>query len=165
MAIIDPKPTVFKGTQYKSRLEARWAVYLDKHKGVKSYSYEPVTFREIGIAYTPDFRVRSYAALRPEFFLEIKPAAPARDYLYSLKDVANAFSVDICVAYGSFYQEEPNVIFIGPNSYQVAALFTAVPLRSTLLFDAVAFHAASGYRFDLAQPERTPRVKKKRRRR
>ena len=50
---IKPIETVYNGYRFRSRLEARWAVFFDA-LGVK-YEYEPEGFEMDGIRYLPDF--------------------------------------------------------------------------------------------------------------
>jgi len=58
---IKPIETVYKGYRFRSRLEARWAVFFDS-LGVK-YEYEPEGFRcSDGSAYLPDFRVMCHGS-------------------------------------------------------------------------------------------------------
>lgn len=64
--------TVFKGHLFRSRLEARWAVFFDQFiRGGLKWEYEPEGFDLDGAYYLPDFRVTS-----PEgqvTWYEIKP--------------------------------------------------------------------------------------------
>ncbi len=53
MTTIRPIPTHYNGYHFRSRLEARWAVFLDQI-GVR-YSYEPQGYAMNGTAYLPDF--------------------------------------------------------------------------------------------------------------
>lgn len=57
--------TVYNGYRFRSRLEARWAVFFDA-MGIK-YQYEPEGFEFDGIRYLPDFYL-------PElnYFVEVK---------------------------------------------------------------------------------------------
>lgn len=58
---IKPIETLYHGYRFRSRLEARWAVFLDS-LGVK-YEYEPEGFRlPDGSMYLPDFRVMCHAS-------------------------------------------------------------------------------------------------------
>ena len=58
---IKPIETIYNGYRFRSRLEARWAVFLDS-LGVK-YEYEPEGFRlPDGSMYLPDFRVMCHAS-------------------------------------------------------------------------------------------------------
>ena len=51
---IKPIETVYNGYKFRSRLEARWAVFFDA-AGIR-YEYEPEGFRtENGLCYLPDF--------------------------------------------------------------------------------------------------------------
>lgn len=61
-------PTKYKGVLFRSRLEARWAVYFDL-LGVK-WQYEPEGYQLSSGNYCPDFFCES-------FFVEIKPTYDA----------------------------------------------------------------------------------------
>lgn len=50
---IKPIETIYNGYRFRSRLEARWAVFFDA-AGIK-YQYEPEGFEIKGIRYLPDF--------------------------------------------------------------------------------------------------------------
>lgn len=50
--------TVYNGYRFRSRLEARWAVFFDA-LGVK-YEYEPEGFVKNNVMYLPDFRVKCW---------------------------------------------------------------------------------------------------------
>jgi len=53
---IQPIPTKYKGIEFRSRLEARWAVFFDTLE--IRWEYEPECFDlGNGIYYTPDFKV------------------------------------------------------------------------------------------------------------
>ena len=67
MAGIRPIETVYNGYRFRSRLEARWAVFFDA-AGIP-YEYEPEGFvLGNGTAYLPDFYLPWFRA-----FVEIKP--------------------------------------------------------------------------------------------
>lgn len=66
-------PTFFDGYWFSSRLEARWAVYLD-YLGV-NFQYEEMRFTLPPYKYLPDFEIWDEDS--EEFFwLEIKPSFP-----------------------------------------------------------------------------------------
>lgn len=70
------KPTVYGGVQFRSRTEARWAIFFDCLE--LKWQYEPRKFRTPHGGYVPDFYIR---ARRP-YWLEIKgPEPEERDYL------------------------------------------------------------------------------------
>ena len=71
--IIKPIETIYHGYRFRSRLEARWAVFFDS-LGVK-YEYEPEGFRlSDGSAYLPDFYLPRF-----ELFVEIKASRDLDD--------------------------------------------------------------------------------------
>lgn len=63
--------TLYKGYRFRSRLEARWAVFLDKLR--VPYEYEPEGFNlgEAG-CYLPDFRIKCYG-YRGDCLMEHEP--------------------------------------------------------------------------------------------
>jgi hypothetical protein len=62
--------TRYKGFAFRSRLEARWAVYFD-HMGIR-WEYEPEGFElGNGLRYLPDFWLPDF-----KLWVEIKPTAP-----------------------------------------------------------------------------------------
>ena len=55
--LIRPIETIYNGYRFRSRLEARWAVFFDA-LGIQ-YEYEPEGFKlSDGTMYLPDFRIR-----------------------------------------------------------------------------------------------------------
>ncbi len=64
-----PRPTVYRGIEMRSRLEALVAGYLDEH-GFK-WDYEPVCFAGRMGQYLPDFRIQQSG--QPNVFVEVKP--------------------------------------------------------------------------------------------
>lgn len=78
---IRPIETRYAGCRFRSRLEARWAVFLDT-VGV-SWEYEPEGFETSAGRYLPDFRVPvghpdNPSGVRPEWW-EIKPPGAPDD--------------------------------------------------------------------------------------
>ncbi len=85
------KPTFYNGYLFRSKLEAKWAVFFDKLR--IPYRYEPEAFLcEDGSQYTPDFYLpESYLRGRPKgLYLEIKPLGWERDRGYQDR-IASAF--------------------------------------------------------------------------
>ena len=67
MSEIKPIETVYNGYRFRSRLEARWAVFFDS-AGIR-YEYEPDGFEVDGEKYLPDFylpEIDVYAEVKPE---------------------------------------------------------------------------------------------------
>lgn len=69
--------TFYNGIKYRSRLEARWAVYFD-HLGIK-YEYEPEGFTDsMGSNYLPDFYLPDVyyrKTVKKGIYIEIKPSS------------------------------------------------------------------------------------------
>ena len=72
--------TEWKGYKFRSRLEARWAVFFDR-MGLQ-WEYEPEGFELGGLRYLPDFRVTSSQGYT--FWYEIKPRHTAADPKFDL---------------------------------------------------------------------------------
>lgn len=71
MTDIKPIETVFNGCRYRSRMEARWAVFMDTMH--IPFVYEPEAYMIDGQGYLPDFYLEDQDA-----FFEIKsPTAPS----------------------------------------------------------------------------------------
>lgn len=67
-------PTFYNGHSFRSRLEARWAVFFDA-MGVH-YEYEPRGFDIDGVWYLPDFYIpdwKLYLEIKPEKYWETEP--------------------------------------------------------------------------------------------
>lgn len=86
--------TFYKGYRFRSRLEARWAVYFDQ-VGV-SWEYEPAGFNLGNKLYLPDFFL-------PEFgtYIEVKPTLESKEKVFSdmvAMIESGASSVGSCLA-------------------------------------------------------------------
>jgi hypothetical protein len=70
--------TLYKGYRFRSRLEARWAVFFDALE--IGWEYEPEGFEldDVGTRYLPDFRVES-SHYPPSCWFEIKPFSPSAE--------------------------------------------------------------------------------------
>lgn len=73
---LKPIDTVYKGYKFRSRLEARWAVFFDEMRF--KWEYEPQGFGlSNGEAYLPDFKVHAIDEMTQWY--EIKPFGDAGD--------------------------------------------------------------------------------------
>jgi len=96
---IQAKPTAYNGYLFRSKLEAKWAVFFDALR--ISYVYEPEAFVcGDGSQYTPDFYLpNSYLRCKEGkgVYLEIKPLGWERDgaYIWRIQTAFNdkAFAV------------------------------------------------------------------------
>jgi len=85
---IKSKPTIYNGTKYRSRLEARWAAFFDLIGW--RYQYEPYDFD----GYTPDYVI--YGTNNRLLFIEIKPIVNreyAIEYSKKLNNINNKINV------------------------------------------------------------------------
>ncbi len=89
--MMTPKPitTVYNGYKFRSRLEARWAVFFDA-MGI-DYDYEPEGY-DLGDAgwYLPDFWLPIKDTNHPHYpnagyFIEIKPVQPSAEEIVKCK--------------------------------------------------------------------------------
>jgi hypothetical protein len=73
-------PTVYKGVQFRSRLEARWAAFFDLQD--IQWEYEPVELA----GYIPDFQIKFFPAAQPWLF-EVKPAANHAEFFDACRKI------------------------------------------------------------------------------
>lgn len=64
-------PTRYKGVDYRSRLEAKWAVFFDRLRIRNLYEPEPFKLAD-GSCYTPDFFLPKFGG-RHGTFVEVRP--------------------------------------------------------------------------------------------
>ncbi len=97
-----PKATRYNNVKYRSRLEARWAVFF-KTLGV-AFEYEPMTFDTSLGWYLPDFYLP-----KTDWFVEIKPTEPTVEEVIKARDVS--------------YQGYKIGILAGPPNAKIQAVF------------------------------------------
>lgn len=70
---IPARPTTYNGTQMRSRLEARYAAWLDSIEA--DWTYEPQCFADQDDQYLPDFRVDGVLVIGSPrtVYVEVKP--------------------------------------------------------------------------------------------
>lgn len=69
--MLKARTTMYRGTEMRSRNEARFAAALDEHELV--WEYEPMCFADGRVQYLPDFKV---TASKGDIFVEVKPGVP-----------------------------------------------------------------------------------------
>lgn len=107
---IMPKETTYRGIWFKSRLEARWAVFIDNLPHYSDrWGYE-ITTLNVGhgaYTYTPDFTLfRGDSIL---LHLEVKPIPPNKDYIHNLSIFAKYLEnrdIPFLLGIGSFYRKK-----------------------------------------------------------
>ncbi|SRR6266581_1890630 len=102
--------TVYNGYRFRSRLEARWAVFFDT-LGIE-YRYEPEGFDLDGIWYLPDFFL-----LKQECWFEVKPDIPTCE--------EREKAIRLCIA-----SQQPVILFAG-DVWKDATGFGFAPFYDT----------------------------------
>lgn len=93
---IRPIPTLYNGITYRSRMEARWAIFFNL--GGISVRYEFEGFKTSAGWYLPDFEFKETE--RPAYF-EVKPQVPNDEEWGKMKALANMKKADVFVAIGA----------------------------------------------------------------
>lgn len=112
------RPTVYKGVQMRSRLEAGFAAWLDRYHF--DWEYEPRAFASEEGQYLPDFQLSnvfvSWLENPATVFVEVKPSAFLADPGYpSTQEADEAFDVDLETlnANGRILAEsEPGAVYV-----------------------------------------------------
>lgn len=91
--------THYNGYRFRSRLEARWAVWLD-HLGIK-YRYEAEGFDLNGEWYLPDFYLPEHKA-----WIEIKPTDPTEREINLAELLAKGTKQCVAILAGDCWQGE-----------------------------------------------------------
>ncbi len=113
-------PTQWHGTTFRSRLEARWAIFLDAAD--VRWLYEPEGFALPSGAYLPDFRLPDLDA-----WLEIKPEGKNEKAEHLLWELGDATNSRAFLAYG--FPDPERVGVGGPvtGGYDNGALVKCAP--------------------------------------
>ena len=85
--------TAYCGYRFRSRLEARWAVFLDAVD--LGYRYESEGFDLDGVRYLPDFWLPKLA-----IWLEIKPTFPAPEEIEKARALARLTTLPCVIVHG-----------------------------------------------------------------
>lgn len=91
---IKPIETRYNGYRFRSRLEARWAVFWDA-LGI-DYEYEKEGFDLLGIRYLPDFWLATV-----QMWGEVKPGYPSKDEKYLICQLANVTGYSVLMLSGT----------------------------------------------------------------
>ncbi|MDJ0599551.1 MAG: hypothetical protein QNJ37_11995 [Crocosphaera sp.] len=106
--MINPIETVYKGIRFRSRLEARWAVFLDTLNF--KFVYEPDGYDLNGTWYLPDFWVPDWKA-----FLEIKPQQPTKEQMDKCQSLSTLTSYRVLLIAGQPWIDEYTVFLFEPE--------------------------------------------------
>ena len=105
MTQIQALQTWHNGHHFRSRVEARWAVFFE-HMGV-SFDYEPEAYSDGQTAYLPDFLISLRLSapdnrFEPKVFFEVKGAQPTPEELAKARMLAKLTNKHVLIAFGSF---------------------------------------------------------------
>jgi hypothetical protein len=90
---IQPIETEYFGFSFRSRLEARWAVFYELI-GVK-WDYEPEGYNLDGVLYLPDFHIERVG------WIEIKPVEPTKEETEKAERLCKATKESVYTFFGS----------------------------------------------------------------
>lgn len=145
---IKPIETIYKGYRFRSRLEARWAVFFDAlgiewqyevegfdlsgYDEVDAYGYKVVDYKlEGGTWYLPDFYLPGQGA-----WVEIKPTVDYGDAIAKPEIFARAQEKDVFVFMGEPYEGKVTYLWLTLTRY---GLFSNYPLFKSADFTDEAF--------------------------
>jgi hypothetical protein len=109
--------TEYKGYRFRSRLEFRWAFFLDEIN--VSWSYEEEGYKQDSVMYLPDFSI--YHKNDVKSFLEIKPIRPNHKEIEKAQVLASGIKTVVGIMVGDPYNiyvnslEDTESIMIDPN--------------------------------------------------
>lgn len=121
-------PTTYRGTLFRSKLEAQWAEFFDMN-GVK-WLYEVQGYEFGGVRYLPDFLLPLiYSRGKPGgVHFEVKPIAPTPQERHKAQLLANGTGRPVIVSEqspGPFQMESLQEFVGGDNGWQDAGLIFA----------------------------------------
>ena len=112
---ITPIETVYKGYRFRSRLEARWAIYLDHAGWIWEYEPQGYTLSN-GRKYLPDFLVSGPEGShqRESFWLEVKAQKLTDDEYQKCKLLSEGTGLNVIFGIGTPSPEKIyNLPFVG----------------------------------------------------
>lgn len=106
-----PIPTQYAGVRFRSRLEARWAVFFDS-LGIR-WVYEPDGLEIDGIWYLPDFWLPDLRR-----FFEVKPTREALDHgMPKIRALAESLPCEVYASHEGVFPREP----FSPEGFEMCA--------------------------------------------
>lgn len=115
---VKPIPTLYKGVKFKSRLEARWAVFYDYLEINWLYEYEGYTLKSGW--YLPDFWLPGL-----DCWVEIKPTQPTQHEEELFFELSAATDKNVYCFFGMnlpSYEDTAHVYSYGFDNYQMWCL-------------------------------------------
>ena len=106
-----PIPTYYEGVTYRSRLEARWAVFFEHLDFAFEYECQSLSDDKGRDLYVPDFTIfdgiKNHEWVQ-HFFIEVKPLPPSKQYLDYIMSLPIDGSIELFIVVGepSFWQPD-----------------------------------------------------------
>lgn len=91
--------TIYKGRRFRSRLEARWAIFFDAID--IGWEYETEGFQIGDSKYLTDFKLLSFGSTKVDLFVEIKPRKPSIDEVKKCYEVSVGTNTDMLLICGT----------------------------------------------------------------
>ncbi len=91
--------TIYKGRRFRSRLEARWAIFFDSID--IGWEYETEGFELGNTKYLTDFRIQSFGANKVDLYVEIKPNKPSIEEIEKCFKVATGTNTSVALICGT----------------------------------------------------------------
>lgn len=112
---IKPIETIYNGYRFRSRAEARWAVFFDACK--IQYMYEPEGFRlSDGTLYLPDFYLPE-----SKTYFEVKGIMSDAD-MHKIKQLQKDLCVSVAIGYADMtFQSSDNYDWGGSQTFEIAS--------------------------------------------
>lgn len=111
---IKPIETVYNGYRFRSRLEARWAVFFDEAE--IPYEYEPEGFDVDGIWYLPDFFLPWFNC-----YVEIKPNR--QEEIEKAKKIAKKFATEKAILLCVGLPSDDNITLFDSKNHWEAGFY------------------------------------------
>ncbi|MBD0333040.1 MAG: hypothetical protein ICV66_10315 [Chitinophagaceae bacterium] len=96
--MITPIETIYKGRRFRSRLEARWAIFFDAID--IGWEYETEGFQIGNTKYLTDFKLLSFGSTKVDLFVEIKSRKPSIEEIKKCYDVSVGTNTDLLLICG-----------------------------------------------------------------
>lgn len=97
--MIKPIETIYKGRRFRSRLEARWAIFFDSID--IGWEYETEGFQIGNTKYLTDFKLLSFGPKEVDLFVEIKPRRPSIEEIQKCYEVSIGTNTDMLLICGT----------------------------------------------------------------
>ncbi len=97
--MITPITTIYKGRRFRSRLEARWAIFFDAID--IGWEYETEGFQIGSTKYLTDFKLSSFGSAKVALYVEIKPGKPSIEEIKKCYEVSVGTNTDMLLICGT----------------------------------------------------------------